>query len=165
MRKRLLATFRRNEIYLVAAVIGIVLMAAMGIVAWVLQSSVATPPYEALGNNDLKSVFATGYLRFREDDGTPYLKVELHNGTLWWIKKIEFNFDGTRYTVRDSDAFRPLHFGAVRCMIKKAPAGPEKIDYDLNIIKASGYPPAQVQWERNVKKIAGKSRDSRAGKN
>jgi hypothetical protein len=165
MRKRLLATFRRNEIYLVAAVIGIVLMAAMGIVAWVLQSSVATPPYETLGATDLKSVFATGYLRFREDDGTPYLKVELHNGTLWWIKKIEFNFNGTRYVVRDSEAFRPLHFGAVRCVLKKAPPGPEQIDYDLNIIKASGYPPAQVQWDRNAKKIAGQTRDSRAGNN
>ncbi len=155
MRKRLLATFRRNEIYVVAAVIGIVLIAAMGIVAWTLTSSAVTPPYEILGDTDLKSVFATGYLRFREDDGTPYLKVELHNGTLWWIKKIEFDFDGTRYSIRDSDAFRPLHFGAVRCNLKKKPAEPEQTDYDLSIVKAAGYPPAQVQWERNAKKIAG----------
>jgi hypothetical protein len=165
MRKRLLAAFRRNEIYLVAAVIGIVFMAAMAIVAWVLQSSGATPPYETLGKTDLKGVFATGYLRFREDDGTPYLKVELHNGTLWWIKKVEFDFDGTRYVVRDADAFRPLHFGAVRCNLKKAPAGPEHTDYDLSIVQAAGYPPAQVQWERNAKKIAGKSEDSGAGNN
>jgi hypothetical protein len=163
MRKRLLATFRRHEIYLVAAVIGVVFMAAMGIVAWVLQSSFATPPYEALSDSDLRSVFATGYLRFREDDRTPYLKVELHNGTLWWIKRIEFNFDGIRYVVRDSDAFRPLHLGAVRCKLKKTPAGPEHIDYDLTITKASGYPPAQVQWERNLKKIAGEPRNSRIG--
>jgi len=165
MKKRLLATFRRHEIYLVAAVIGVVFMAAMGIVAWVLQSSVATPPYETLSGTDLKSVFATGYLRFREDDRTPYLKVELHNGTLWWIKKIEFSFDGTRYVVSDSDAFRPLHLGAVRCNLKKTPTGPEQIDYDLRIVKASGYPPAQVQWERNAKKIAGESGNSRAGNN
>lgn len=165
MRKRLLATFRRNEIYVVAAVIGIVFMTAMGIVAWVLQSSVTTVPYETLGDADLKSVFATGYLRFREDDGTPYLKVELHNGTLWWIKKVEFDFDGTRYIVRDADAFRPLHFGAVRCNLKTTPTGPEHTDYDLSIVKASGYPPAQVQWERNAKKIAGEPRNSRAGNN
>ncbi len=160
MRKRLLATFRRNEIYLVAAVIGVVFMAAMGIVAWMLQGSISTPPYEALGESDLSKVFATGYLRFREDDGTPYLKVELHNGTLWWIKNAEFNFDGTRYLLRDSDAFRPLHFGAVRCILKKAPSGPRRIDYDLKILNASGYPPAQIQWERSAKKVAVKSRST-----
>ncbi|MGB6067072.1 MAG: hypothetical protein WBG50_19875 [Desulfomonilaceae bacterium] len=162
MRKRLLATFRRNEIYLVAAVIGVVFMAAMGIVAWMLQGSVSTPPYEVLGDSDLKKVFATGYLRFREDDGTPYLKVELHNGTLWWIKKAEFDFDGVRYLLHDSDAFRPLHFGAVRCILQKAPPGPRQLDYDLNIVKASGYPPAEVQWERSAKKVAAKSRSAGA---
>jgi hypothetical protein len=163
MRKRLLATFRRNEIYVVSTVIAIVFVAAMGIVAWVLQSSVTTPPYETLTDADLKGVFATGYLRFREDDSTAYLKVELHNGTLWWIKKIEFDFDGARYTIRDSDAFRPLHLGAVRCNLKKTPIGPEQIDYDLRIDKASGYPPAQVQWERSAKKMAGEPRSSRSG--
>lgn len=163
MRKRLLATFRRNEIYLVSSVIAIVFVAAMGIVAWMLRSSVTTPPYETLSDADLKSVFATGYLRFREDDGTAYLKLELHNGTLWWIKKVEFDFDGTRYTVRDSDAFRPLHLGAVRCNLKKSPTGPEQIDYDLRIDNASGYPPAQVQWERSVKRVAVEPRNSRTG--
>lgn len=155
MKKKVLAAFKRNEIYVVATVIGVVFIAAMGIVGLLLKSSIVTPPYETLTDGDLKRVFATGYLRFREDDGTPYLKIELHNGTLWWIKKVEFDFDGVHYALGDPDAFRPLHFGAVRCTLKKAPKGSEHVDYDLRIGKAAGYPPAQVQWERNAKKVAG----------
>ena len=127
----------------------------MAIVAWLLRSSVVAAPYEALNNTDLKKVFATGYLRFREDDGTPYLKVELHNGSLWWIKKLEIQFDGVTYTLRDSDAFRPLHFGAVRCELEKAPATKGTIEYDVEIVKAYGYPPAQVRWKSASEKIAG----------
>ena len=155
MTKRFFKALRRHEIYVVAAVIGVVFVAAMGIVAWLLRSSIVTPPYESLSNTDLKKVFATGYLRFREDDGTPYLKVEVHNGTLWWIKKVEFDFDGISYTLRDSEAFRPLHFGALRCILKNAPAARESIEYDLAIRKAYGYPPAQVQWNRTSGKLAG----------
>lgn len=158
MKKRILAALRRHEIYLVAAVIAVVFVAAMGIVAWLLRSSIVTPPYEALKERDLKRVFATAYLRFREDDGTPYLKVELHNGTLWWIKKIEFDFEGERYTLRDADAFRPLHFGALRCALKKKPSAQGSAEYDLRIVKASGYRPPQVRWNQGSEKIAGGSR-------
>jgi len=157
MRRRFLAAYRRHEIYLVAAVIGIVFVAAMGLVAWLLRSSIVTPPYETLSDADLRRVFATGYLRFREDDGKPYLKIELHNGTLWWIKRVEFEFDGVRYVLRESDAFRPLHFGALRCDLKKAPVGPDQIEYDLRIIRAAGYPPAHVHAAPDAKKIAGDS--------
>ena len=157
MRKRFLAAFRRHEIYLVAGVIGIVFAVAMGLVAWLLRSSIVTPPYESLSDADLKRVFATAYLRFREDNGQPYLKVELHNGTLWWIKRAEFEFEGVRYVLRDSDAFRPLHFGALRCDLKKVPNGPDQIEYDLRITGAAGYPPAQVQQGQGTKKVAGKS--------
>jgi hypothetical protein len=157
MRRRFLAAYRRHEIYLVAAVIGIVFVAAMGLVAWLLRDSIATSPYESLSKADLKRVFVTAYLRFREDDGSPYLKVELHNGTLWWIKRVEFEFDGVRYVLRDADAFRPLHFGALRCNLKKVPVGPEQIEYDLKIIRAAGYPPAQAQRPPASKKIAGGS--------
>ncbi|HMK34717.1 MAG TPA: hypothetical protein VK463_06605 [Desulfomonilaceae bacterium] len=159
MKRKFIAAFKRNEIYVVATIIGVVFISAMGIVALLLKNSIMTPPYETLADTDLKSVFASGYLRHREDDGSPYLKVELHNGTLWWIKNVEFDFDGMRYNLRDSDAFRPLHFGAVRCGLKKAPPLSEHIDYDLKIVKASGYPPAQVQWERNSKKIAGGAKE------
>jgi hypothetical protein len=159
MKTKLLAAFKRHEIYLVAAVIGVVFASAMGVVAILLKSSIVTPPYETLSEADLKRVFATGYLRYREDDQSPYLKVELHNGTMWWIKKIEFDFDGVRYTLWDSEAFRPLHFGAVRCNLTKAPPGAEHIDYDLKIIKASGYPPAKVEARRNSSKIAGDSKE------
>jgi len=156
MTKRFLKALRRNEIYVVATVIGVVFVAATGIVAWLLRSSIVTPPHEALSSTDLKKVFATGYLRFREDGGTPYLKVELHNGTLWWIKKVEFDFDGIRYSLRDSDAFRPLHFGALRCTLKTVPSVKGSIEYDLPIVKAYGYPPAQVQWNRTSGKVAGR---------
>lgn len=159
MRRKLFAAFKRHEIYLVAAVIGVVFVSAMGVVAMLLKSSIVTPPYETLSDAELKRVFATGYLRYREDDGSPYLKVELHNGTMWWIKKVEFDFDGIRYTLWDSEAFRPLHFGAVRCNLKKAPVGSEHNDYDLRIRKASGYPPAQMEAQRNAKKIAGEAKE------
>ena len=86
-----------------------------------------------------------------------YLKIELHNGTLWWIKRVEFEFDGVHYVLRDADAFRPLHFGALRCNLRKVPPGPEQIEYDLKIIRAAGYPPAQAQRLPASKKIAGES--------
>lgn len=155
MRKRLIATFRRFELYLVAGVIGVVFVIAMGIVAWMLRTYTVTPPYEALTDRDLKRVHATAYLRHREDDGTPYLKVELHNSTLWWIKKIEFEFDGIHYTLGDSDAFRPLNFGALRCILEKDPPSPMRIEYDISIARAWGYPPAEVVMQRNAKKLAG----------
>lgn len=161
MKKRILAALRRHEIYLVAAVIGIVFVAAMGIVAWLLRSSIVTPPYEELKDRDLKRVFATAYLRFREEDGTPYLKVEVHNGTLWWIKKLEFSFEGIQYTLRDSDAFRPLHFGALRCNLKKPPTTHESAEYDLKILRASGYRPPQVRWNEGIEMIAGGNRPVR----
>jgi hypothetical protein len=142
MRRRLFATLRRNEIYVGVAVIGIVFVAAMAIVALLLRGSLSGSPYQALSSADLKKVFATGYLRFREDNGKPYLKVEVHNGTLWWIKKMEFDFEGIRYTLRDSDAFRPLQFGALRCPLKKAPGSRGQIEYDVTIVSACGYPPA-----------------------
>lgn len=154
MKKRILAVLRRNEIYLVAAVIGVVFVAAMAMVAVLLRSSIVTPPYEELQDRDLKRVFATAYLRFREDDGTPYLKVEVHNGTLWWIKRVEFDFEGIRYTLGDSDAFRPLHFGALRCTLKKPPSARGSAEYDLNIVKASGYQPPQVRWDQGMEWIA-----------
>ena len=155
MTRRFSSALRRHEMYVAAAVIGVVFMAAMGIVAWLLRSSMVTPPYESMSEVDLKKVFATGYLRFREDDGTPYLKVELHNGTLWWIKKVEFDFDGIRYSLRDSEAFRPLHFGALRCELKTVPATRGGIEYDLSIVKAYGYPPAGVRWDGTSGKTAG----------
>jgi len=148
MKKRFFSALRRHEIYLVSAVIGVVFVTAVGIVAWLLRSSMMTPPYEALTDSELRKVFATAYLRFREDDGSPYLKVEVHNGTLWWIKKVDFDFDGVRYSLRESDAFRPLHYGAVRCGLKKAPSSREKIEYDLKVLGAYGYPPGHMDWKR-----------------
>ena len=162
MKRRCIATLKRYEIYVVSAVIGLVFVAAMGVVAWMLQNSIVTPPYEALGDKDMKRVFATAYLRFREDDKSPYLKVELHNGTLWWIKKIEFDFDGIPYVLRESDAFRPLHFGAVRCPLKKSPNPLYQIEFDIKLLKASGYPPAQVQLDRESQKMAGDSKNHKS---
>jgi nitrate reductase NapE component len=162
MRKRLLVAFKRHEIVVVATVISVVFVTAMGWVAWMLRSSIATPPYETMQAGELERIFATGYLRFREDGGSPYLKVELHNGTLWWIKKLEFEFDGNRYALRDSEAFRPLHTGALRCDLKKVPEAVAQIEFDLKILVASGYPPAEVQWERDKRKIAGASKDDKS---
>jgi hypothetical protein len=159
MKTRLLRAFRRNEIYVVAIVVGVVFAAAMTMVGLLLKTSIVTPPYETLSDGDLKHVFATAYLRFREDDGTPYLKIELHNGTLWWIKRVEFDFQGTRYSLNETDAFRPLHFGAVRCGLKKSPEG-SQIEYDLHVLKAAGHPPAQLTLERDSKKIAEHSKES-----
>lgn len=155
MKKRLVTAYKRNEIYLVSGVIALVFITAMVLVGWMLQTSIVTPPYEALSQAELKQVFATAYLRHREDDGTPYLKVEIHNGTMWWIKRVEFDFDGTPYTLRDSDAFRPLHFAALRCNLQKTPASADKIEYDLRIAAAAGYPPAAVQEGRLSRKMAG----------
>lgn len=155
MKHRFIAAFKRHEPYVVATVIALVFVAAMGIVAFLLQGSIVTPPYESLSDHDLKQVFVTAYLRFREDDGTPYLKVELHNGTLWWIKKLEFDFEGVRYILRESDSFRPLHFGAARCSLKKPPLTRSRVEYDMKIFKAYGYAPSQVRWDRAQDKIAG----------
>ncbi|MFC1833481.1 hypothetical protein ACFL2Q_01935 [Thermodesulfobacteriota bacterium] len=156
MNKRFLARLKRHEIYVVAAVIGVVFVAAMALVAGMLRSSMVTPPYESLSDADLKQVFATGYLRFREEDGTPYLKVELHNGTMWWIKKIEFEFGGLRRSLTDPQAFRPLHFGALRLTLKKAPHTLLTREYDLKILKAFGYPPARSRPKRKSAKVVGK---------
>jgi len=155
MRSRLIAGYRRHEVLFVAALIGVVFVAAMAVVAWLLRTSIVPAPYEALSKAELKNVFATGYLRFREDDGTPYLKVELHNGTLWWIKKIEFDFDGNHYKLRDPDAFRPLSFGALRCILKRPPPHRGKIEYDVRILRAFGYPPAQDRRKRGSERAAG----------
>jgi hypothetical protein len=160
MRRRLAASLKRYEIYVVAAIISVVFLSAMGVVAWLLQDSMAGTPYEALDSIDLKSIFATAYVRFREDDKTPYLKLELHNGTLWWIKRFEFNFDNTIYVVKDPEAFRPLHLGAVRCALRKPPTTVEQIEYDLKILRAYGYPPAHLQPPRNAKYVAGGSQTS-----
>jgi hypothetical protein len=154
MRRKFLRAFKRHEIYVISAVIGVVFVAAMFIVAWLLRSSAVAPPYEALDHADLKRVFATGYLRLREDDGTPYLKVEVHNGTLWWIKRMDIEFEGTLYALWDSEAFRPLHFGAVRLNLKKVPRPPERIDYDLKITRAAGYPPARITSESGPPRMA-----------
>jgi hypothetical protein len=161
MKKTLLASFRRNEIYVVATVIGVVFVAAMGLVALMLRSSMSPPPYEALTKEDLKRVFATAYLRYREDDGSPYLKVEMHNGTLWWIKKVEYEFEGQRYSLADADAFQPLHFGALRATLKKAPPVTGTREYDLKILNAYGYPPASVQLKRTSRALARNSRARR----
>jgi hypothetical protein len=159
MRRRLAASLKRHEIYVVAAIIAVVFLSAMGVVAWLLQNSMVATPYEALDIPDLNRVFATAYVRFREDDNTPYLKIELHNGTLWWIKKLEFNFDGLAYILKDPEAFRPLHLGAVRCELKKPPSDTKQIEYDIKIQRAYGYPPAHVHWPRNSKNLAGASQN------
>ncbi len=154
MRKKLVDMFKRNEIYVVSVIIAVVFVAAMAVVAWMLRTSILSPPYEALTTQDLQRVYATGYLRFREDDGTPYLKVELHNDTLWWIKKVEFNFEGTHYALSDPHAFRPLRFGALRCLLKQAPPDKSIREYDLKIAKAFGYPPAKDHPSQKTKHVA-----------
>ncbi len=143
MKPELRHFFKENEIYLVSVVIGIAFVAAMTMVASMLRASVTDRPYEELSAADLDNVFTTGYLRFREDNGSPYLKVELHNGTQWWIKQIRFKFDGTEYSISDPDAFQPLGFGARRCILVKPPKHRTKIDYDLKVHRAFGYPPAK----------------------
>ena len=164
MRSATLNTFKRHEIYVVAAIIGVVFVTAVGTVAWMLRSSIISTPYEALSGKDLKHVFAMGYLRYREDDGTPYLKVEIHNGTLWWIKKVEFDFDGARYALSDADAFRPLHFGALRCFLRTKPAPGPSREYDLEILKAYGYPPAELEWKRKARQLASDSQRKPKGR-
>lgn len=154
MRAALLSAFKRYEMYVVTTIIGVVFVAAMAIVAWMLRGSLMAHPYEALSDADLKGVHATAYLRYREDDGEAYLKVELHNGTMWWIKKVEFEFDGLPYMVKDSDAFRPLYLGAVRCTLKKAPSSAASREFDLIISKAFGYPPADLRWQERSKQLA-----------
>lgn len=157
MRRRFFALLRRNEIYVGAAIIGIVFVAAMAIVALVLRSSISESPYQTVCASDLRKVFATGYLRFREDDGAPYLKMEVHNGTLWWIKKLEFDFEGIRYTLRDADAFRPLHSAALRCELEKAPRSRDQIEYDVTIARAYGYPPAEHLKRDTYQRAASKA--------
>ncbi len=159
MRKRFMSAFRRNETYVVACVIGIVFLAAMFVVGLLLKKSISTPPYETLKDSDLKRVFVTSYLRFREDDGSPYLKVELHNGSLWWIKNLEFNFDGLSYSLRDSEAFKPLHFGAVRCPLRKHPTVTNQIEFDIKVSKASGYPPAQSTADLRPSAVTGRPQE------
>ncbi len=150
MKKSLISVFKQHEIQLVTAIIGVVFVVAMAVVAWMLRGAIAVPPHEALSDNDLKQVFATAYIRYREDDGTPYLKVELHNGTLWWIKKVEFEFDGIPYALNDPHTFQPLHFGAVRCLLKKPPPLSEEKQFRIKILKAYGYPPAEMQAKRSL---------------
>ena len=161
MRKKLFDTFKRNEIYVVSIVIAVVVVASMAVVAWMLRNSILASPHEALAPQDLKALYATGYLRFREDDGTPYLKVEVHNGTLWWIRRVEFEFDGVGYSLSDPHAFRPLRFGALRCELKKAPTDTSVREYDLSIIRAFGYPPAKYKADEKARKLAaGESKTS-----
>jgi len=157
MKKAIFSAFRRYEIYLVTTIIAVVFVSAMGVVALLLRSAIVTPPYESLSEPDLRRLFATAYLRFREDDRTPYLKVELHNGTLWWIKKVEFDFEGTKYVLRESDAFRPLHLGAVRCVLKRPPKDRNQIEYDLKIVAAYGYSPSQKELEKTPGPVAGRT--------
>lgn len=157
MNKKLVEAFRKHEIFVVAALISVVFVGAMAIVAWMLRSSTAMKPYEELSESDLKRVYATGYLRFKEEDGTPYLKVELHNGTLWWIRNVEFNFNGKMRKLTDSNAFRPLHSGAVRLELEKGSISRDRIEHDLHIVKASGFPPAGNQVQITPGKIADKS--------
>jgi hypothetical protein len=154
MKKSLVTMFKDHEIQVVSSIIAIVFVTAMAFVALMLRESIATPPYESLTEQDLKKVFATAYLRYREDDGTPYLKVEIHNGTLWWVKKAEFDFDGVRYTVRDPNIFQPLHFGALRCSLKKPPPQPGPGEFSIKILMAFGYPPAEIQFKRHLGIVA-----------
>lgn len=157
MNRRLVEVFRRHEIFVVAALISVVFIGAMAIVAWMLRTSVVMKPYEELLESDLKRVYATGYLRFKEEDGMPYLKVELHNGTLWWIRNVEFNFNGAMRKLSDTNAFRPLHSGAVRLELEKGSISRDRMEYDLKILKASGFRPASDEIQFTPDKIADKS--------
>ncbi|MHB8202349.1 MAG: hypothetical protein ACYDHG_01430 [Desulfomonilaceae bacterium] len=162
MKRSFVRALKRNETYIVTVIIAAVFFGAMVVVAFLLRDSLVAQPYETLRSSDLKRIFVTGYLRFREEDGSPYLKVELHNGTLWWVKSIEFKFAGKVYTLSDSSAFKPLHFGAVRLDLKDAPQRKSSTEYDLKIIRASGYPPAEVQWERGISKVTDVQRASKS---
>ncbi|MGC8602155.1 MAG: hypothetical protein ACP5VS_00540 [Desulfomonilaceae bacterium] len=153
MNRSFIRVLKRNETYIVAFIIATVFLGAMIVVAFLLRDSLVARPYETLKSSDLKRVFVTAYLRFREEDGSPYLKVELHNGTLWWIKSLELEFAGKIYKLTDSTAFKPLHFGAVRLDLKDPPQRKSSTEYDIKILKASGYPPAELQWERGVSKV------------
>lgn len=160
MNRGFVSALKRNETYVVTIVIAVVFFSAMLVVGFLLRDSLVAQPYETLGPDDLKRVFASGYLRFREEDGRPYLKVELHNGTLWWIKSVELEFSGQMYTLGDSSAFKPLHFGAVRLDLTKAPERKSSTEYDLKILRASGYPPAELQWDRGVSKVTEAARSA-----
>lgn len=155
MSASLAESFRRHELYVVSVVIGVVFLGAVALVAWVLRTSVMAQPYQSLDQAELEKVFATGYVRYREDDGTPYLKVEVHNGTLWWIKKLDFHFEGRRHTLSDAHAFRPLHFGAMRCLLEKTPSTEAAREFDLKIIAAVGYPPADTRAFSGGGRVAG----------
>lgn len=149
-----IALLKENELYIVSVIIGLVFVSAMAMVAWMFRTSIAPPPYQEMAEDDLQKVFATGYLRFREDDGSPYLKIEFHNSGQWWIRKIQFKFNNKKYTLVDPDVFRPLSFGAMRCNLEHAPKGDKAgAEYDINIEKAYGYPPAG-QMRDNGRKIA-----------
>ncbi|MGC8660392.1 MAG: hypothetical protein ACP5U1_15105 [Desulfomonilaceae bacterium] len=158
MNRHFIRALKRNETYIVTVIIGVVFLSAMIVVAFFLRDSLVAQPYETLKKSDLNRVFITGYLRFREEDGSPYLKVELHNGTLWWIKTIEFEFAGRTYKLSDSNAFKPLHFGAVRLDLKDAPQRKSSTEYDIKVLRAYGYPPAEIQWERGMSKVTDVSR-------
>jgi hypothetical protein len=143
MKRKVSTIIKEHELYVVSIIIGLIFIGAMAMVAWMFRTSIAPPPYQELADEDLQKVFATGYLRFREDNGVPYLKIEVHNGGQWWIRKIQFDFNGRKRTLVDPEIFKPLSFGAMRLILEEAPpdanAGQE---YDINIKKAFGYPPA-----------------------
>lgn len=160
MKRSLFTALKRNEIYIVAITIAGVFISALLVVGFLLRDSLVAQPYEALGKEDLSRVFATGYLRFKEDNGSPYLKVELHNGTLWWIKSVDLEFAGKTYSLTDTSAFKPLHFGAVRLDLSESPQRKSSTEYDLKILNAAGYPPAELQWSRNVGKVTEAQRSS-----
>ncbi len=162
MKRTLFKVLKRNEIYIVAITIAGVFISAMLVVGFLLRDSLVAQPYEVLGKEDLNRVFATGYLRFKEDNGNPYLKVELHNGTLWWIKSVDLEFAGKTYSLGDANAFKPLHFGAVRLELSDAPQRKNSTEYDLKILSAAGYPPAEIQWSRSVGKITEAQKSSRS---
>ncbi len=151
-QKNIKTILKENELYVVSVIIGLVFVGAMAMVAWMFRTSIAPPPYQEMTEDDLQKVFATGYLRFREDDGSPYLKIEVHNSGQWWIRKVQFKFNNRNYTLVDPDVFRPLSFGAMRCNLDKAPVGDKAgAEYDIDIKKAYGYPPAGKMGHKSRK--------------
>jgi hypothetical protein len=143
MDRKLWDFIKDNELYFVSIIMGIIFISAMAMVAWMFRTSIAPPPYQEMSGEALENVFATGYLRFREDNGEPYLKVEVHNGGQWWIRKINFKFNGKSRALVDPEIFRPLSFGAMRLILDKAPEGAKAgQEYDIKITRAFGYPPA-----------------------